>query len=156
MHIRIIRYIVIFLIINFTALGLGSLATGAAVDGQWYTNINKAPWTPPGWVFGAAWTSIMLLFSGYMAYLATSMVDKTKLTSLFVVQWLLNVSWTPVFFVYEQVVFGLIIISALTVLVGYFVVTYHSVLRVKSLLIAPYFLWLLIATSLNLYILIYN
>ena len=33
---------------------------------DWYSNLNKAPWTPPGWVFGFAWTTIMLCFSIYL------------------------------------------------------------------------------------------
>ena len=36
---------------------------------DWYINLNQAPWSPPGWVFGAAWTTIMICFSIYMAYL---------------------------------------------------------------------------------------
>lgn len=156
MNTRIIKYIVIFLIINFAALGLGSLATGAAVSGEWYTNINKAPWTPPGWAFGAAWTTIMLCYSVFMGFAWNTLANKKKLAGLFTLQWVLNVSWTPVFFVNEQVVLGLAIISALTLLLGYFLLEYRSAMKAKSLLILPYFVWLLIATSLNLYILLYN
>ncbi|MFT6268060.1 MAG: tryptophan-rich sensory protein [Alphaproteobacteria bacterium] len=156
MNVTILKYIVIFLVINFAALALGGIATGAAVSGEWYVNINKAPWTPPGWVFGAAWTTIMICFSFFMAFAWNEVTDKKKLAALFVLQWILNVSWTPVFFVFQYVVFGLVVISALTLLVGYFLVEYRAVLKAKALLMLPYFVWLLIATSLNLYILLYN
>lgn len=156
MNIRIFKYIGIFLIINFAALALGGLATGTAVTGEWYTTINKAPWTPPGWVFGAAWTSIMICYAVFMAFAWNSVADKKRLATLFSIQWVLNVSWTPVFFVYQHVLIGLIIISGLTVLIGYFLVHYRTVVKGKALLMLPYFIWLLIATSLNLYILLYN
>lgn len=156
MNSTIVKNIVIFLVINFAALALGGLATNAAVNGEWYQSVNKAPWTPPGWVFGASWTTIMLCFSIFMAYVWEEVLDKKKLLTLFGIQWVLNVSWNPIFFVYHYVLFGLIVISSLTVLVGYFLVAYRATLKAKAFLMLPYFVWLLIATSLNAYIFLYN
>lgn len=146
----------IFLILNFGALGIGGFLMGGEVTGEWYQNVNKAPWTPPGWVFGAAWTTIMVLFSFYMVSAWTQIENKNFLISLFVFQWILNVTWNPVFFKFHQVGFGLLLIAALTVLVGYFLIGLWPQMKVKSLLILPYFIWLLIASSLNAYILIKN
>ena len=61
--------ILLFLIINFGGLFIGGLFTGEGVPSDWYQNLNKAPWNPPGWVFGAAWTTVMICFSVYMAIL---------------------------------------------------------------------------------------
>ena len=148
--------ILIFLVLNFAALGIGSLFTSSGVSSDWYSNLNKAPWTPPGWVFGAAWTTIMICFAFYMAYAWNTVANRNQLIGLFVVQWVFNILWNPVFFKYHEVFFGLIVISALTLLVGYFLISYWNQLNMKSLLIVPYFLWLLIATSLNAYILMKN
>jgi translocator protein len=147
---------VIFLIINFVALGLGGLFTNKGVSSDWYTNLDKAPWTPPGWVFGAAWTLIMICFAIYMAYLWQEKQEKDMVIVLFVIQWILNIAWNPTFFYYQQVDLGLMVIGSLTLLVGYFLFSYWPELRFKSLLILPYFIWLLIATSLNAYILLKN
>ena len=46
--------IIIFLVLNFGALGIGGLFTGKGVPSEWYNELNKAPWSPPGWVFGFA------------------------------------------------------------------------------------------------------
>jgi benzodiazapine receptor len=148
--------LILFLIINFAALGLGGLFTGSGVSSTWYAELNKAPWTPPGWVFGAAWTLIMVCFSVYMAYLWPKAENKTFLLKLFALQWILNVLWNPVFFYYQNVTLGLLVILSLTFLVGYFLFRYAPSLGFKSVLILPYFLWLIIASSLNLYILIKN
>lgn len=151
-----LKYLIVFLILNFGALALGGFLMGGAVTGEWYQNVNKAPWTPPGWVFGAAWTTIMVLFSFYMAF-AWQEFDNTKLlVALFSFQWILNVAWNPVFFKFHQVGFGLLLIVALTILVGYFLFGLIPQMKMKSLLVLPYFLWLLIATSLNAYILVKN
>lgn len=156
MNIKLIKYSLIFLVINFAALAIGGFATSEAVGGEWYTNLNKAPWTPPGWAFGAAWSTIMLCFAFFMGFALNDVEDKKQLLSLFTLQWLLNVSWNPIFFIYHFTLLGLIVIVALTILVGYFLYTYWSVLRAKTLLIAPYFIWLMIASSLNLYVVVYN
>jgi tryptophan-rich sensory protein len=148
--------IIIFLILNFSALALGGLFTNNGVSSLWYNDLNKAPWTPAGWVFGAGWTAIMILFSLYMAYLWPTQVNKQILLILFVLQWLLNVMWNPVFFYFQNVFFAFIIISLLTILVGFLFLQYLTVLKLKSLLLLPYFLWLIIACTLNAYIFIKN
>jgi benzodiazapine receptor len=148
--------LVIFLLLNFAALALGGLFTGKGVPSDWYINLSKAPWTPPGWVFGAAWTTIMICFSIYMANLWTDTEDKKFLAIMYLVQWVLNVGWNPTFFYYNKVLAALFLISALTLLVGFILVFYWPTLRLKSLLMAPYFIWLLIATSLNGYIFLKN
>ena len=148
--------IIIFLVINFAALGIGSYFTSAAVTAEWYQNLNKAPWTPPGWVFGAAWTSIMICFAVFMTYAWQLNENRNLLIVLFVLQWILNIAWNPVFFKYHQVVFGLIIIVMLTLLMGYFFFAYFGQLKAKTLWVLPYFIWLLVATSLNAYILVGN
>ena len=148
--------LVIFLVLNFAALGIGGMFTGKGVPSEWYQNLDKAPWTPPGWVFGVAWTTIMICFTVYMAYAWEIKASRNLLLGLFTVQWILNVSWNPVFFKYHQILGGLIIIFLLTLLIGYFLFGQISQLKVKSLLVLPYFLWLLIATSLNAYIYVKN
>lgn len=148
--------LVVFLIINFAALGLGSLLMGTGAASDWYQNLNKAPWTPPGWVFGAAWALIMICFAIYMAQAWDRVTNQNKLLLLFTAQWILNVLWNPVFFRYHQISLGLLVIIALTLLVAYILIRYLPELKTQSLLILPYLIWLLIATSLNGYIFLKN
>ena len=58
-----------FLALNFGGLAIGARFTGPGVNSEWYQTLARAPWTPDGWVFGAAWTLIMVTFSIYMARL---------------------------------------------------------------------------------------
>jgi tryptophan-rich sensory protein len=97
LYAMIVRLLV-FLVVNFTALAIGGLATKNGVSSDWYAQLNKAPWTPPGWVFGAAWTSIMVCYAIYMAYAWEIQLDKKHVLLLFIAQWILNVLWNPVFF----------------------------------------------------------
>lgn len=150
-----IKRTIIFLLLNFAALAVGSLFTNSGVSSDWYQNLSKAPWTPPGWVFGAAWTSIMVFFAIYMAYLFKS-ENKKRIIMLFSIQWILNVAWNPIFFYSQAITFGLICILLLTVLIAYLFFYYWKELKFKTLLLAPYLVWLIVATSLNAYIFYYN
>ena len=99
---------------------------------------------------------IMFCFAFYMAIALDRVKQVKPLLALYVLQWFLNVLWNPVFFHYHMVSTGLILILSLTLLISYLLFRYLKVMKASALLLAPYFVWLLIASSLNLYIYIYN
>ena len=150
------KRIIIFLVLNFAALGLGSYFTTPGVASDWYAGLSKAPWTPPGWVFGAAWTTIMICFSLFMAMVWPEEKNRNLLVGLFGLQLVLNISWNPIFFHFQFVTIALIVITALTLLIAYFLKRYTPTMKGKAMLLLPYFIWLIIATSLNAYILFQN
>lgn len=152
---KFLKPFIIFLIINFGALAIGSLFMAEGPQGDWYLQLEKAPWTPDGWVFGAAWTSIMICFSAYMAFLYVKRFTK-KIQTLFIIQIMLNILWNFLFFNQKLIDIALINIILLTIIVLAFLFTYLKDLKGKSILILPYAIWLCIATSLNLFISIYN
>ncbi len=155
MSMKFIKPLVVFLIINFGALGIGSWLMDNGPQSEWYTSLNQATWTPPGWVFGAAWTFIMLCFSVYMTFLYLKQ-SSSKFEVLFVVQFILNVGWNYIFFNQHLIALGLAAIIALTIVVAMFMLKFRNDLKTKTLLIFPYFIWLCIATSLNAYIFLNN
>jgi tryptophan-rich sensory protein len=148
--------LIIFLILNFAALSIGSIFTAPGVESEWYNNLQLPPWQPPGWTFGVAWTTIMFCFSIYLAKLWPLAENKTKLSVYYGIQWLLNVGWNAVFFSFQDLLTGFIVILILTLLIFFFLIRYWSILRWISLLLLPYALWLLVAASLNGYILFFN
>ncbi len=150
---QFIKVFIPFLILNFGALGIGRWLMNNGPQSEWYTNLNQAPWTPPGWVFGVAWTIIMICFSIYMAQLYLKIPTKEIIT-LFSMQFILNVLWNYVFFNQHQIALGLLIIVLLTILICYFFFKFNTV--TTRYLLLPYMVWLCIATSLNAYIFIYN
>ena len=141
----------VFLFFNFFALYLGSFWTSPGVQSEWYQGLNQAPWTPPGWVFGAAWTLIMICFAFYMASLFQR-VPLQYILKVYLVQWILNTSWNYFFFELQKTAWALVIISTLTLLILYLFWNFCHKLKAISLLLLPYALWLLLATSLNAYI----
>lgn len=150
-----VKYLFIFLFINFGGLGFGSWLMNDGPITEWYLNLIKAPWTPPGWVFGLAWTSIMIFFSIYLIYFFRNNYSIRKFW-LYIIQVILNVSWNYVFFNQHQILLSLFIIILLTIIIFYLFFAFLKEQKKMSFLLLPYMIWLCIATSLNLYILIYN
>ena len=151
--------LIIFLVINFGALTLGALFMGGSpAENEWYLNLNKAPWTPPGWVFGVAWTTIMIAYSVYMSRvmknLGSSQIGAVVL--LFGAQWVLNVIWNPVFFAWHFTILGAIVIFLLIMVLLLVHIYYSTKNTVNTFLLLPYVLWLFVAFSLNFYAIIEN
>ncbi|MGY8942792.1 MAG: TspO/MBR family protein [Flavobacteriales bacterium] len=150
-----LKLTLLFLAVNFSGLAIGSWLMNNGPLSNWYTNLQQAPWTPPGFVFGIAWTFIMICFSIYLGKLFTE--DNTrKNRSIFLIQFVLNVSWNFIFFNQHLVLFALINILLLTSLLFVYFFKLSSVVNNYKYLLLPYMLWLCIATSLNLYILVHN
>ena len=148
-------WLFVFLVLNFGALGIGTLLMNNGPQESWYMELNKAPWTPPGWFFGVAWTTIMIAFSIYMSYLI-QLKSNVNIWLLFFVQFLLNISWNYIFFNQHLVLVGLLVIVLLTVVVGYFLLKFRYFMKQKTWFIAPYFIWLIVASSLNAYVFLNN
>lgn len=149
------KYTLLFLIINFGGLAIGNWLMNNGPRAEWYLSLEKAPWTPPGFVFGIAWTTIMICFSIYLGKLFLEN-DNQKNRLIFAFQFLLNVSWNYVFFNKHWVVFGLIVLVVLTSLLFVYFFKLSKPVKNYKYLLLPYMIWLCIATSLNLYVLIHN
>ena len=144
----------VFLIVNFGGLYLGGILMGSSPGSNtWYINLQKAPWTPPCYFFGIAWIIIMILYSIYCARAFSSPLPK-KTVGLFILQWILNVAWNPVFFNFHEILLGLLLLILLFMTL--ILIIKHLGLKLNSpatYLILPYLIWLCIAMSLNAYVL---
>jgi translocator protein len=150
--------LVIFLGLNSGALAIGSYFTGPGASSDWYENLNKAPWTPPGFVFGLAWSVIMICFSFFMANLTGNrrVIPLNIFITVYALQWIFNVLWNPLFFNFQLPVIALADIIILTIIVTWFLYAGFRFSFSNGFLVLPYFIWLLIATSLNAYIVLNN
>lgn len=147
-----IRFVV-FLILNFGALGLGAFLMGSNPgENEWYQTLNKAPWTPQGWVFGAAWTFIMVSYSVFLTVSYKSN-EKFVFLILFVAQWILNILWNSLFFKYHHTLIAFFELSFLFVVLLYYLLLVRGY---RLIFLLPYLLWLIVAISLNGYVVLKN
>ena len=120
-------------------------------DWTWYESLNKATFNPPNYLFGIVWP-ILYTMMGVVSYLNAKQIYK-----LFVLQLVLNSSWSWIFFAHQAPDLAFINIAALTVV---------NVLIIKKLWLersffsyisyVPYLLWLLFASYLNISISVLN
>lgn len=110
----------------------------------------KPAYQPPGYVFGFVWTLLYLLFGVYLDILlsAGGEPQKSALLVLWTINMVLNLSWSPLVFVYQRYVAGLYVsMGILFTIVSMLVLGESSVL--KSLLV-PYLIWMIFAILLNI------
>jgi benzodiazapine receptor len=145
-----------FLAISFAVAAFGSTTTAGNVDG-WYADAEKAPWNPPNWLFGPAWTLLYTLMSvaAWLVWRERHRLPVRRALTLYVGQLVLNALWTPVFFGLYPALgtpalwIALVIILALDVAVLLTMLAFWRVSRGAAWLLVPYWAWVLFATTLN-------
>ncbi|BCW18186.1 TspO/MBR family protein [Pseudarthrobacter enclensis] len=144
-----------FLAASFLVAALGGTASANNVDG-WYTTADKAPWTPPNFVFGPVWTVLYTAMAVAAWLVWRRRTDRTRPAMVaYAVQLVLNLAWTPMFFGLYPALgtaalwLSLVIIVALIAAVVVTVLYFGPVSRTAGLLLLPYVAWLVYATTLN-------
>ena len=146
-----------FLALSHAVSFLGSLAIIANANG-WYATASKAPWTPPGWVFGMTWTVLYtaMAVAAWLVWRQWS-VRRGGAMWAYGVQLALNLAWAPTFFGMYPMLgtaalwLALLIITALALGVGVTVLRFGPISRTAGLLMLPYISWIVFSASLNLY-----
>jgi len=125
---------------------------------NWYKSLKKAPWTPPSYVFGIVWPIlyIMMSVSLLLVWNAKSCFPYCNALTFFFIQLFFNIIWTTLFFKYKLPLVALIDI----ILILYFTLItfqrFYQKNKIASYLLIPYICWLLLAVSMNIYIVFMN
>ncbi len=140
-------------------LALGWAVVLGAVGGwltqldAWYRQLRFPAWKPPDWAFGPVWTTIFLC-AGTAFVLAwkaagTSGMSRGTLVAAYVVNGLLNMLWSLLFFrrhrpdqAYVESYLLWLSILAMLIVAG-------SMSPWGFLLLAPYLVWVTVATALT-------
>ncbi len=135
-------------------------ATGAMIQpGEWYRSLSKPSWTPPDWVFPVAWTFLYLAMSyaaSRVAALAGTTPGTGQALAFWSVQIALNTLWTPVFFGLKRMKAGLVVVGLLWLAVAATMIAFFRIDWIAGALMAPYLVWVTIATALNRAVLVRN
>lgn len=125
---------------------------------NWYKKLNRAPWSPPNYVFGVVWPILygMMTLSFLLVWKNKKCFPYCSALTIFLLQLILNLSWTTIFFKYRMTWLAFAIIILILVLT---VITYNRFIKIDKMaayLLIPYISWLILASSLNLYIVLFN
>lgn len=124
----------------------------------WYKKLKVAPWNPPNYVFGIVWTIlyVLMFISASMVYIDKKCYTYCYPLTIFFLQLVLNLSWTTIFFKFRMIKTALLALILIFSLALYTAILFYDINKIASYLLIPYLLWLCVAFSLNLYIVLNN
>lgn len=130
---------------------LSGYLSNSGFGNPWFDAVEKPSFMPPGWVFGAVWTTLYTLMGIALAMVITAPESGPRRRGLifFFAQLALNFAWSPIFFGGGAIDWALLVILAMNVLVTCTIITFARTRRVAGLLLLPYLSWLCLATALN-------
>lgn len=149
-----------FLAVSWMVSALGSLPIRLNADG-WYAAAEKAPWTPPGWMFAAVWLPLYAAMA-VAAWLVWRQFPRSAALRLYGIQLALNLAWPAMFFGMYPMLgtaalwLAFAILAALAAAVTLTVLRFGPISRAAGLLMLPYVSWLVFSGSLNLYAALHN
>ena len=141
------------IVIAAAAVSVVALVGGLMTDvGPWYESLRFPRLRPPNWLFGPAWTVIFILIAaaGVVAWeSAENPATRFRLVALFLINGVLNLLWSPLFFklrrpdwaLYELLLFWLSILVLIVALA--------TISSFAAWLLAPYLAWVTFAGWLN-------
>ena len=137
-------------LVELLGIASGQLS-GSGFGNLWFDALLKPSFMPPGWAFAVVWPILYALMGLAIAIILAARGARGRgvAITLFIVQLVLNLAWSPLFFAAHQVTIAFGVIVALLVAA---IATAASFARIRpsaAMLLVPYILWLLFAVLLN-------
>ena len=139
-------------LVGWLLLTFCASATAVLVStGGWYAGLTKPTWNPPGWIFGPVWTVLYALMAvaAWRVWLQGGWARQKNALGLFLLQWVLNALWTPLFFGLHRPGWALVEILVLLAAILATIQTFWRLDRPAGLLLLPYAAWVAFASVLN-------
>jgi benzodiazapine receptor len=125
------------------------LGSRAAISSRaTYDALELPSFAPPGWVFGPVWT-VLYIGIALAGWLLWRSAGWDRALALWVVQLLLNLAWTPLFFAGDRYGWALVDIVVLALAIALLVAWSWRRSRWAAWLLVPYLAWVCYAAALN-------
>jgi translocator protein len=142
--------LVFWLLLAFGAAAVGALASASA--SEFYRDLARPSWAPPGWLFGPVWSVLYALMgtAAWLVWRVRGFGGARNALLVFVVQLAANALWTWLFFAWRQGGLAFAEILLLLALIFATIVLFWRVNRLAAVLLFPYLLWVSFASALTL------
>ena len=137
---------------------VGSIFTTPQV-GNWYAFLTKPAFAPPNWIFAPVWTFLFLTMGVSLFLILINndhKKDSSQALAWFVIQLVLNMAWSAVFFTLHSPLGGIFVIVALFIAILMTILKSLKISEPAGILLLPYLLWVGFASILNIAIFILN
>ncbi len=134
----------------FSGFLVGALSNSGEGN-RWYALLEKPWFQPPGWAFPVAWSAlyVMLGLAIAMVLHARGARLRGRAIGMFVLAFVLNLTWSPVFFGLHQPRIALYVIAAMFGAALGTTFLFGRIRTAAAWLMVPYLAWLCFAALLN-------
>jgi translocator protein len=142
----------LFIIPVIMLLGfLSGTVSGSGEDNAWFAELVKPEAQPPGWAFGVVWPILYLLMGLALAIILNARGAKLRgiAVGLFLLQLVLNLFWSPLFFGKHEVTLAFYLLLAIWLVALATTIVFGRIRPVAAWLLVPYLAWLSFAAILN-------
>lgn len=138
-----------WLLISFAAAAVGAVASVNA--GDFYQQLARPDWAPPGWLFSPVWTTLYVLMgvAAWLVWRAHGFGAARAALVLFMIQLAVNALWSWLFFVWRQGALAFVEALLLWALIACTVVAFWRLHRLAAGLLLPYLAWVGFACALT-------
>lgn len=123
-----------------------------------FRQLKKPPFSPPGWIFPAAWTILYILMgtASYLILVSAKTKQRTRALTAYTAQLAAIFLWPIFFFKCKWYLFSFFWLAGLWCLAAATLKYFYTVSIKAAWLLVPYLIWLTYAGYLNLFISILN
>jgi benzodiazapine receptor len=139
-------------LVGWLALCFSASVTGVFVStAGWYAGLHKPSWNPPAWIFAPVWTLlyVFMAVAAWLVWRKGGWIKQRLALRLFLLQWLLNALWTPLFFGLHRSGLACAEIMILWLALAATLGSFWQVRKTAGVLLLPYLAWVTFAAALN-------
>lgn len=138
-----------WIITSLAAGAVGGVASARA--SEFYAQLARPEWAPPGWLFGPVWTVLYVLMgiAAWLVWRERGWSRARSALALFIAQLTCNALWTWLFFAWRLGALALADIVVLAVLIIATMMAFARIRVEAAILLVPYLLWVIFATALT-------
>ena len=143
-------------LLSFAASGIGAIASVNARD--FYQELARPTWAPPGWLFGPVWTTLFALMAiaAWLVWRARGWQGARTPLTVFIVQLVFNALWSWLFFAWRIGTAAIVDVLLLWILISVTLVLFWRVRPLAGALLLPYLIWVTYASALTIWIVRHN
>lgn len=129
---------------------LSGYLSNSGYENRWFDMLAKPDIMPPGWAFGVAWTILYLFMALALAMIlhARGARGRGIAVTLFFVQLIGNLAWSPLFFGAHEASLAFYLLLVIFVLATITTLLFGRIRKVAAWLMVPYLCWLGFASGL--------
>ncbi|MFT3784062.1 MAG: TspO/MBR family protein [Nibricoccus sp.] len=137
-----------WLALSYAAASVGAIASINARE--FYAQLSRPAWAPPGSVFGPVWSILytLMAIAAWVVWRKGGWRANGKALWLFVAQLAANSLWSWLFFAWHLGAFAFVEVIVLWLLIAVMLATFWHRQRLAGVLLLPYILWVTFASVL--------